>query len=248
MARITSAVVVQTGDARRRTDGSVCPEYQRECRRYRQRADAEFQWRRRGDLQCGQLDRNGAAVRLYSRRRRPDLKSRNHAGKRGPDRASARRRQHRLFGAGQSANGAFDQFVAGRNLSRQLRQRRGFERAAGSSDSDDERRRYGRQAGGTPTSSLNDGDTATYEAGASNPSSGTLAFDYTVGSGDETANLEVSIGQSSLGNDGPECRRRQRRFLRGAQCADGPSGRAGVRHRDHAVADQRPDDRGRPCS
>ena len=49
-------------------------------------------------------------------------------------------------------------------------------------------------AGGAPTLTLNDNDnsTATYDAAASNPSAGTLVFDYTVGSGDETANLEVA--------------------------------------------------------
>ena len=48
-------------------------------------------------------------------------------------------------------------------------------------------------AGGAPTLTLNDGATATYDAAASNPSAGKLVFDYTVGSGDETANLEVTL-------------------------------------------------------
>ena len=47
-------------------------------------------------------------------------------------------------------------------------------------------------AGGAPTLLLNDNATATYDATASNASAGTLVFDYTVGSGDETANLEIA--------------------------------------------------------
>ena len=47
-------------------------------------------------------------------------------------------------------------------------------------------------SGGTPTLTLNDGATATYDAAASNPSTGVLVFDYTVGSGDEIANLEIT--------------------------------------------------------
>jgi hypothetical protein len=46
--------------------------------------------------------------------------------------------------------------------------------------------------GGVPSLSLSDGATATYDAGASNPSAGTLVFDYTVGATDETANLQVT--------------------------------------------------------
>jgi T5SS/PEP-CTERM-associated repeat protein len=47
-------------------------------------------------------------------------------------------------------------------------------------------------SGGAPTLWLNDNETATYDATASNPLAGTLVFDYTVGSGDETANLEIT--------------------------------------------------------
>jgi autotransporter passenger strand-loop-strand repeat protein len=47
-------------------------------------------------------------------------------------------------------------------------------------------------SGGPPTLTLNDGATATYDANLSNPSSGTLAFDYTVGANDYVSNLEVA--------------------------------------------------------
>jgi autotransporter passenger strand-loop-strand repeat protein len=46
--------------------------------------------------------------------------------------------------------------------------------------------------GAPPQLLLNDGANATYDATASNPSSGTLVFDYTIGPGDETTNLAVS--------------------------------------------------------
>ena len=47
-------------------------------------------------------------------------------------------------------------------------------------------------AGGAPTLLLNDNAVATYDAGASNPSAGKLVFDYAVGGGDETANLAIA--------------------------------------------------------
>ncbi len=49
-------------------------------------------------------------------------------------------------------------------------------------------------AGGTPTLTLDadDNSAATYDPAASNPSTGTLVFGYTVGSGDEAADLEVA--------------------------------------------------------
>ena len=47
-------------------------------------------------------------------------------------------------------------------------------------------------AGGAPTLLLNDNAIATYDAAASNLSAGKLVFDYTVASGDETANLEIA--------------------------------------------------------
>jgi hypothetical protein len=57
--------------------------------------------------------------------------------------------------------------------------------------------------GGTPTLSLHDGGTATYDAA---DSTGTeLVFDYTVGSSDQTSNLEitqVNSGQSVQGRGG----------------------------------------------
>ncbi len=46
--------------------------------------------------------------------------------------------------------------------------------------------------GGSPTLTLNDGATATYDGAASNPSPGTLVFAYTVGATDETPSLQVS--------------------------------------------------------
>ena len=46
-------------------------------------------------------------------------------------------------------------------------------------------------AGGSPTLSLSDGAAATYDAAASNPSAGTLVFNYTVGTGDYATNLTV---------------------------------------------------------
>ena len=45
--------------------------------------------------------------------------------------------------------------------------------------------------GGLPTLELNDGGVAAYDAAASNPSSGKLVFDYTVGADDATPNLGV---------------------------------------------------------
>ena len=46
--------------------------------------------------------------------------------------------------------------------------------------------------GGSPTLSLNDGGTASYDSAASNPSAGTLVFAYTVGAGDEAPSLQIS--------------------------------------------------------
>jgi hypothetical protein len=50
-----------------------------------------------------------------------------------------------------------------------------------------------------PTLTLNDGATATYDSALSQPSSGTLVFDYTVQAGDHTPNLEIT-GVSALQN------------------------------------------------
>jgi hypothetical protein len=47
-------------------------------------------------------------------------------------------------------------------------------------------------AGGSPTLTLDDAATATYDAAASDPSAGALVFDYTVAAGDQTPNLQVS--------------------------------------------------------
>jgi hypothetical protein len=47
-------------------------------------------------------------------------------------------------------------------------------------------------AGGSPTVTLNDGETATYDPGASNASTGTLVFDYRVVSQDQTPALEIT--------------------------------------------------------
>jgi hypothetical protein len=47
-------------------------------------------------------------------------------------------------------------------------------------------------SGGLPTLTLNDGGTAAYNDAASNPSSGKLAFDYTVQPGESTQNLAIS--------------------------------------------------------
>jgi probable HAF family extracellular repeat protein len=47
-------------------------------------------------------------------------------------------------------------------------------------------------SGGSPTLSLNDGATASYDAQASNPATGMLVFDYTVGSKDQTPDLLVT--------------------------------------------------------
>jgi hypothetical protein len=46
--------------------------------------------------------------------------------------------------------------------------------------------------GGSPTLTLNDGATATYDSAASNPATGSLLFDYTVGASDETPSLQIS--------------------------------------------------------
>jgi autotransporter passenger strand-loop-strand repeat protein len=45
---------------------------------------------------------------------------------------------------------------------------------------------------GAPTLTLSDGAIATYEATASNPSTGTMVFDYTIGSNDHSPNLQVA--------------------------------------------------------
>ena len=46
---------------------------------------------------------------------------------------------------------------------------------------------------GTPTLKLSDSDTAVYvSGGSSNPASGSLEFDYTVGSGQNTPDLTIS--------------------------------------------------------
>jgi Subtilase family len=47
-------------------------------------------------------------------------------------------------------------------------------------------------SGGAPTLTLNDGGTATYEAGLSNPAAGKLVFDYTIGTNDNAQNLAVA--------------------------------------------------------
>ena len=47
-------------------------------------------------------------------------------------------------------------------------------------------------SGGSPTLSLSDGGTATYDAANSDPSTGSLLFDYTVGAQDQTADLLVN--------------------------------------------------------
>ncbi len=47
-------------------------------------------------------------------------------------------------------------------------------------------------AHGSPTLSLSDGATATYDAAASNPSSGTLTFDYTAGPNDRALLLDIT--------------------------------------------------------
>ena len=44
---------------------------------------------------------------------------------------------------------------------------------------------------GSPTLSLSDGATATYDAAASDPSTGALVFDYTVGASDYATDLTV---------------------------------------------------------
>ena len=46
---------------------------------------------------------------------------------------------------------------------------------------------------GSPTLALGNGAIATYDANASNPSAGTLVFDYTVGGNDYTTDLAVSV-------------------------------------------------------
>jgi T5SS/PEP-CTERM-associated repeat protein len=47
-------------------------------------------------------------------------------------------------------------------------------------------------ANGSPTLTLNDNATATYDADLSVPSNGTLVFDYTVGASDQTPDLEIT--------------------------------------------------------
>jgi Ca2+-binding RTX toxin-like protein len=60
-------------------------------------------------------------------------------------------------------------------------------------------------AGGSPELLLNDGATATYDPGASNPSAGLLTFDYEVGAKDTIANLKtvsVYLPQATTVRDG----------------------------------------------
>ncbi|MBV9861795.1 MAG: Hint domain-containing protein [Alphaproteobacteria bacterium] len=45
---------------------------------------------------------------------------------------------------------------------------------------------------GSPTMTLSDGATTTYDSGASNPSTGTLVFDYAIGSNDHSPDLTVT--------------------------------------------------------
>ena len=45
---------------------------------------------------------------------------------------------------------------------------------------------------GSPTLKLSDGGTATYNASASTPTSGVLEFDYTVASGQNASDLEIT--------------------------------------------------------
>ena len=92
-------------------------------------------------------------------------------------------------------------------------------------------------AGGAPTLSLNDDAIATYDAAASNPSAGKLVFDYTVGSGDETANLEIASVDLPTGTTVQNAAGYNADFFGGDRCADRPSGRPGLHHRDHAVAE-----------
>jgi hypothetical protein len=47
-------------------------------------------------------------------------------------------------------------------------------------------------SGGSPTLSLNNGGTAFYDAALSSAGSGALVFDYTVSSGQQTPNLEIT--------------------------------------------------------
>jgi phage baseplate assembly protein gpV len=47
-------------------------------------------------------------------------------------------------------------------------------------------------SGGTPTLTLSDGATATYDVAASNPAGQLLVFDYTVGAADQAVNLAVA--------------------------------------------------------
>src|SRR5262249_9784715 len=47
-------------------------------------------------------------------------------------------------------------------------------------------------SGGAPTLTLNNNATATYDAAGSDPTHGTLLFDYVVGAGDQTSNLEIT--------------------------------------------------------
>ena len=68
---------------------------------------------------------------------------RGHAGRCDADRASSRRRQYRLFGARQSADTAFHQLATGRAIDRKFANRRGRRRATSPIDADDERIGHG---------------------------------------------------------------------------------------------------------
>jgi hypothetical protein len=58
-------------------------------------------------------------------------------------------------------------------------------------------------SGGTPSLTLSDGATTTYDASASSPTAGFLAFDYTVGAGDHSPDLKVTgVSNAATVTDG----------------------------------------------
>ena len=69
-------------------------------------------------------------------------------------------------------------------------------------------------AGGTPTLTLNDGGTATYASGSG---TNALTFSYTVGAGQNTADLDCDRGQSQRGDHHRRCRQCRQPLRRGDQ-------------------------------
>ena len=93
-------------------------------------------------------------------------------------------------------------------------------------------------AGGSPTLYLSDGAIATYDSAASNPSAGTLVFDYTVGATDEDPDLQIA--QVNLNGATINDANGHAADLSGAQpFCDEPADRPGLCQFGDAIGDRR---------